>query len=115
MEAARPAGKPDHGLEASVPHTADLAVAAVVHPYLAVAEPGRVRTRQASADGLACGAREHHAAAVDAIVPVARSCPCRTIRRGREERALERRAGRDRVELEVVAGQVRSVVALDRA
>ena len=114
-QAARPAGQPDMRLELSPRDDTNLAVAAVVQPKGAGVQPRRVGTGQAACDHLSRGAGKHDAALIDRKVAVGRAPIRDLVRRGGEEARTQARAGRDRVELDVIAGEDRPVGGFDAA
>src|SRR6185436_12941959 len=112
-EPARPAAGLRHHLEFAVAADADLTVAAIVDPQRLAPQPRRVRPRQPAHDGLAGLAREHDTPAVDRERGIAGAVAPDRVGRCREERLAHGRAGGDRVQLQVVAVELRAAATLD--
>src|SRR5439155_20762357 len=111
-EAARHPAQARDRIKASVLGETHLAVAAVIHPESAGMQPGQVRPRQATDDGLARPSGEDDTSAVDPEGPVAWTAVGELIGRCAEVRALERATGGDRVQLDVVQSKLRAVERL---
>ena len=114
-EAPGPACERDDRMETAAVDRPDAAVPAVVYPELPGVEAGRVRSREPPGADLAGPPREDHPTAVDGEVPVAGAASRRPLRRRREERLLETRPGRDRVQLKRIRLEGRPVGPVEDA
>src|SRR5215217_9665658 len=113
-EPARPPRQPRHRLEPAVRRDTHLAVAGALDPELPAVKAGGMRAGEPAHDRLAGPAREDDSTPVDREVPVPRPARRDPVGRRRVERGSGVRAGRDRVQLQVVPGKIWAVLRLDR-